>query len=336
MYQYSLVVCGGTFDHFHKGHEQFLTFCFSRSQRVLIGLTSDSFIQQKSFSKALEPYSIRKHSLEYFLKQKHYQNRVDILAIDTVHIPDKWGTLPIEAIIVSKNSIAGANAINAKRRAQGSELALVISPMLSADDGDVISSSRIREGLINRDGRRFIQPAWLQEKLVLPDILRKTLKQPFGKLLKEFVVETRADLQNLSRTITVGDVITETVRHKGFIPFLSIIDFAIERRKNVRTLSDFQIKNNEEVIHAKNPSGTLTCELFTEVSKIFRQAKKQTYLLIIEGEEDLAVLPVLLSSPLGYYVYYGQPKEGVVCIRVTEQSKEKAYKIVQGFISKPR
>jgi len=39
------------------------------------------------------------------------------------------------------------------------------------------------------------------------------------------------------------------------------------------------------------------------------------------GEEDLATIPAVVYAPIGSIVIYGQPKEGVVLIKVTPETK---------------
>jgi len=60
--------------------------------------------------------------------------------------------------------------------------------------------------------------------------------------------------------------------------------------------------------------------------------KKTKTVILVGGEDDLAVLPVLLIAPLGFSIYYGQPGEGLVRVDVTEENKEKAYRLVEKFI----
>jgi len=47
--KYNLVACGGTFDHFHKGHEEFLRYVFSVGKKVIVGVTSDEYIESSKF-----------------------------------------------------------------------------------------------------------------------------------------------------------------------------------------------------------------------------------------------------------------------------------------------
>ena len=48
--EYKLVASGGTFDHFHKGHREFLKKQLEISERVLIGITSDKFANSKNMT----------------------------------------------------------------------------------------------------------------------------------------------------------------------------------------------------------------------------------------------------------------------------------------------
>ena len=47
MSKFSLVATGGTFDIIHRGHLTLLANAFEISNKVIIGLTSDEFIQKK-------------------------------------------------------------------------------------------------------------------------------------------------------------------------------------------------------------------------------------------------------------------------------------------------
>ena len=47
MSKFSLIAMGGTFDIIHRGHLTLLTKAFEISDKVIIGLTSDEFVQKK-------------------------------------------------------------------------------------------------------------------------------------------------------------------------------------------------------------------------------------------------------------------------------------------------
>ena len=79
------------------------------------------------------------------------------------------------------------------------------------------------------------------------------------------------------------------------------------------------------------------------MSYISRRGKDQESVVLIDGEDDLAVIPLLLALPLGSCVFYGQParlasesvvgrpEEGIVKISVSEENKKRAYDIVSRF-----
>ena len=54
-------------------------------------------------------------------------------------------------------------------------------------------------------------------------------------------------------------------------------------------------------------------------------------MVLIEGEEDLLTIPAVMEAPLGAVVFYGQPLEGVVAVRVDEESKAGARAILKGM-----
>ena len=47
MLKFSLIAMGGTFDIIHQGHITLLSTGFEISDKVIIGLTSDEFVQKK-------------------------------------------------------------------------------------------------------------------------------------------------------------------------------------------------------------------------------------------------------------------------------------------------
>jgi hypothetical protein len=57
---------------------------------------------------------------------------------------------------------------------------------------------------------------------------------------------------------------------------------------------------------------------------------KRRVAIVVEGEEDLLVLPLLAEMPLGSVIAYGQPHEGLVAVTVSEERREWA----RGFLKK--
>jgi hypothetical protein len=49
--------------------------------------------------------------------------------------------------------------------------------------------------------------------------------------------------------------------------------------------------------------------------------------VLIEGEEDLVAAALVFALPLESVMYYGQPGEGMVKVRVSEELKERLLKL---------
>ncbi len=333
MRRYSVVVCGGTFDHFHKGHEEFLRLALSVGEKVLIGITSDSYTKTKGFIESIESFEKRKQSVISFLKKENVGNRVVLSEITSPFIPEVFEKLPIEAIVVSSDSLPGALAINKKRKEENMlPLEIITSPLIHAEDSGAISSHRIRQGAISRNGRVYVNPLWASGALLLPDDLRKELQRPFGFLIADFKSWVSSEHIQADNIITVGDVVTKSFLDQKIFPYLSVVDFIVERKKTYTSLSELGFLGDEEVITVNNPRSSLVPSLFVEISRVVSLFQKnKRFAIVINGEEDLAVLPVILCCPLGMEIFYGQPGSGVVRVVVTEEVKEYAYALVSKF-----
>ena len=357
MKKYKLVVCGGTFDHFHRGHEAFLNYALSLSEKIIVGLTSDEYLKNSKFrvqnSEFIESFEIRKLSLLSFLQKEEVLDRVEIEPIDDIFIPKVWEDLPIEAIVVSRNTVWGAEKINSKRKEQRKyPLEIETVPLIKNDNNEYISSSRIRSGETNRDGKPYVNPLWLKKTLLLPESLREELKKPFGVLLRNDVIlanearcqtvpsEVRPESPTVVRdagqasmthpyAITVGDVTTKKFNDLNLNHKISVIDFKVGRKKMFSKIQDVGFLDSIFEIRVKNPAGTLTPDLFKACQKAW--GVNQKIVILVEGEEDLAVLPLILTAPLAAVIFYGQPNEGLVKVEVSEESKSRAYELVGRF-----
>jgi hypothetical protein len=53
--------------------------------------------------------------------------------------------------------------------------------------------------------------------------------------------------------------------------------------------------------------------------------------IVVNGEEDLLVLPVAVYAPDNSVILYGQPNEGLVIVQVTEEVRNKASSIMNSM-----
>lgn len=148
------VALGGTFDHFHKGHMRLIRRAFEVSDYVLIGVTTDEFVKKLGKSN-LEPYEKRKRNVEDFVKSEFPESKVEILPLNDPYGPIlKDGS--IRGLVVSPETLhRGYEAASFRERAGLPPLDLYIVPFELAEDGLIISSSRIRKGEITPDGKTF-------------------------------------------------------------------------------------------------------------------------------------------------------------------------------------
>jgi len=119
---------------------------------LLIGITSDEYAR-KSKGHPVEPYRVRAGRVRRFVRQIGCADRVEIFKLD-----DPYGPTiddgELEALFVTSENRSRGGEINALRRKRGFRpLSVIGVKMALADDGRPISSTRIREGAIDPEGR---------------------------------------------------------------------------------------------------------------------------------------------------------------------------------------
>jgi pantetheine-phosphate adenylyltransferase len=152
MKKYKKVAVGGTFDELHRGHKALLNKAFEVGDKVVIGLSSDSFVLKMGKPHKTASYEERRKELLTFLADSNLTKRAEIVTLD-----DPFGSTMtgegLEALVVSKETLKTAERINEKRQKTGlSPLKLVIVNMVPAENNSPISTTRIRSGEIDRNG----------------------------------------------------------------------------------------------------------------------------------------------------------------------------------------
>lgn len=147
--RYAIVATGGTFDIIHDGHKKLLKTAFDVSDMVIVGLTSDQLAARMSKS-PLNDYQKRRANLAGFLDA--LQGSFQISRLD-----DDFGPAvleeKVEALVTSEETAAKGQRLNAARAAMNRPPAeIVVVPMLMAEDGHRISTSRIRRAEIDAGG----------------------------------------------------------------------------------------------------------------------------------------------------------------------------------------
>jgi uncharacterized protein (UPF0218 family) len=158
--------------------------------------------------------------------------------------------------------------------------------------------------------------------LRLPDDKRHFFKEPFGKLYPD-IAALIPKISN-STVYSVGDIVTHNLHKKGIPPSISIID-----GHTMRSPCTKNAPCTGRILKVENPAGTITDEL---VACIKNAIAYPPATIFIKGEEDLAVIPLVIAAPKGVVILYGQPNMGVVARTVDTQSKNKARELLSHFI----
>ncbi len=150
--KYRTAAVGGTFDYIHTGHKALLERAFDTSQKVMIGLTSDDFAASEG--KRIEhDYKFRRAQLVNFIEKEFPRRDYLITRLESRFGPGIF-TKDVEAIVVSEETLPRVKSANLKRTKEGlEELKVEVVPMAKDRNGRIISSTRIRAGEIDVEGR---------------------------------------------------------------------------------------------------------------------------------------------------------------------------------------
>jgi len=321
---YNHVVVGGTFDGLHKGHVTILKRAFTEGEHVTIGLTSEAYIRRFKKNQGVSPFSIRYQALTRYLRETGLATRATIVPLDNTWGPAILGNF--DAILVTRDNFSRAIEINDIRKERGLQRLFFIEvTLVPADDKKELSSTRIRRGEIDANGR-----------LTMPDDIRGSLQNPLGKLLMGKAIEEHIRGNHDNITIAVGDVTTNTLFSFGVKPTLAIVDLHVER-KPYQTLAQHKFPKQYEIVEVASGPGFIAKSAIEAIEKWTKGIRKrQRMALVVEGEEDLLTLPAIIHAPIGSVVYYGNPsstdRPGLVAIEVTKKKKKEVQQLLEKFV----
>ena len=159
----------------------------------------------------------------------------------------------------------------------------------------------------------------------LPDDLRDQLKTPLGNLVSDNDPNKENIIKKISANttlITVGDRTTENMLQLGLKPQIQIID-GLEKRNQRIVPADDTVNTN---LSCRNPPGEITEESIQVIQKAF--SCESPVRIMVDGEEDLLVIPACIHAPENSIVMYGQPNEGLVIVTITPEIRAKVQKIL--------
>ena len=151
MESFDLVAMGGTFDVIHNGHMALLKKSFSISSKVIIGLSSDQLAIKRG--KSLDNDYSKRFSLLESTIEKNFPNS----SYEISKLENDFGPAVVEgsvkALVVSEETSTKGlhlNELRAERNLPSVEI--VVVPMILAEDGKAISSTRIKNSEIDSNG----------------------------------------------------------------------------------------------------------------------------------------------------------------------------------------
>lgn len=114
--------------------------------------------------------------------------------------------------------------------------------------------------------------------------------------------------------VSVGDYTTMVLNSAGIDLKLSVVDLKTKRSE------DGRFTHVPGSIMVKNEKSTLSHDLFIQIE---RSTEMKNTRIEVDGEEDLAVIPIIYYYDVDTVVCYGVPDRGMACITITPQLKKR-------------
>jgi len=151
MPKFKLAAVGGTFDLLHRGHIELLRKGFSISSKVIIGLTSDELAKKKG-KELLHNYSRRYTVLEDAIRKNFPNADYEISKLEGDFGPAAFEK-NVEVLVVSEETAFQGQELNQLRNQRSAPpVEVMVVPMVLAKDGRRISTTRIKNSEIDKDG----------------------------------------------------------------------------------------------------------------------------------------------------------------------------------------
>ena len=331
--RYSRCLVGGTFDRLHAGHRLLLDAAVKSAEHVEVHITSDGMADKKSVN--MQSFETRRDELLNWV-ERHAPHRVSVHELTDIHGPAP--THPdADCIVATPETKAECERINLKRAEHGLRPLHIIEVAHLRDvEGGIISSTRIRNGMVDPEGHPWMAPEWKQAVLRMHPRAEPELKTPMGTLYKGPEeapdIAMLAALEELNTSelilIAVGDVTVATLLALDVVPDMAFVD-GQTKRQALEEEEQVDLTAFDHVLHAENPPGVLTPSLQLAVAEA--AALEQPVVVVVDGEEDLAPLFIHLHVPLHAVVLYGQPRTGVVVQPSSLATKMRCRRLLELF-----
>lgn len=324
-------ILGGTFDQFHIGHQELIDTAFEQSEHVTIGITQPEMYKSKLFADQIQSFQIRKDVVISYLKTKGYIDRAKLISINDIYGDSLKNNM--DAIFATYANLSNVRIINKKRKTLGLKpLKVILVSTLRGNDGQIITSRRIRLGAIDKEGNSYFKIFSKKKKLTLPPDLREQMRHPLGEIVPNIDADKLLDFLQNKFVIAVGDIVALSLLKKNQQAAVCIIDQ--KTRRHILTKEEISsLPKAKDIQKVNNHPGTIQTSAVEGIQRMIRLFVRtgQQQVLMVRGEEDLLALPGILLAPLGSIVIYGQVDLGVVVNEVTEEKKRQIMMLISKF-----
>ena len=163
---------------------------------------------------------------------------------------------------------------------------------------------------------------------LLTEETSKKLKAPLGILIQNNEDKASRVLSNLPECgliVSVGDATLDYLLSINVVPDIQIVD-SMEKRM----VREQPKPAHVTAFHVSNARGTISGESVDAYKKALSSTKPVR--VIVDGEEDLLTLVAIIMSPANSCIFYGQPQEGLVLVKVDDNIRAYCQKIFESMI----
>jgi uncharacterized protein (UPF0218 family) len=169
------------------------------------------------------------------------------------------------------------------------------------------------------------EPIPAHVRLKLPEELRPRLGAPFGPVMTADEVARWAD--PAAPAAAIGDVCArDAAARMGNLHFI-VVD--LKTRRGPVAPDDALRSWGDRRVEVASPAEFVTAQLYNAVLDAAHSPRRTC--VVVEGEEDLAVLPAIMHMPPGATVIYGMPNRGATAVRVDDESRRLARGFLEAF-----
>jgi uncharacterized protein (UPF0218 family) len=153
-------------------------------------------------------------------------------------------------------------------------------------------------------------PLKLDHDIVINEEARESIKSFKYKLCS---VDEVKKLARENKIVSVGDVTTENLLNAGINIGLQVVDLMTKREQK-----RFPHVAGSAIV--SNPPGRISLELMEKIKEFIESGKPGR--IEVNGEEDLAVIPIIFYADKNTVIVYGIPDTGMAYIKINNEIKE--------------